>query len=377
MGRIFILGAGFSKPAGYPLGPELITLLLAEAKRRTLYQNIIEPDIESYLYYLEAAKAKKISEQQIDFEDFISFLDYEHFLGLRGSDTWSIEGNRGQIAIRNLIAYVLHKVQPSPASLPLYHRFAQNLRPDDFIFTFNYDNLLEGILHQEGIHYRLFPDRFTSIQAYSATPDMETEEVVLLKVHGSIDWFDISTFAHHEDDARRHPLYTRPRHVVFEDPGILLPEKIVSSLYWPDSPLQNIYRIKDLDSYFRSATFVMEAPLIVAPSFSKVIHLNPLKEFWDGFRKVGAYNSGVAVIGFSMPSHDDYVLQPIFHLITNFQRVKDLPTGLTKSRLKMVDLRQDVHSIAEYKSRYPFVEWEETDTYFDGFDQNAVDLLFE
>ena len=36
---------------------------------------------------------------KIDLEEFMSYLDMEHFLGLRSRDTWSEEGNEPQLMI--------------------------------------------------------------------------------------------------------------------------------------------------------------------------------------------------------------------------------------------------------------------------------------
>lgn len=113
---LYIIGAGFSKQAGLPLGKEFFNLIISNAKSKTLsngsnlYKNILEPDIELFLDYMNSTKFKSfpINKGQIDFEEFISFLDIEHFLRLRGSDHWSDIGNRSQILIRNIIAEILN-----------------------------------------------------------------------------------------------------------------------------------------------------------------------------------------------------------------------------------------------------------------------------
>ena len=111
MSSLIVIGAGFSKHAGLPLGDELFSLVIEEAKRRVLWKNIIEPDIHNYIHYLSEAKGVLVDIDEINYEDFLSFLDYEHFLELKGNDTWSNTGNRTQLAIRNLIAYVLYEFQ--------------------------------------------------------------------------------------------------------------------------------------------------------------------------------------------------------------------------------------------------------------------------
>ncbi len=378
LSSLIVLGAGFSKPAGLPLGNELFTLVIQEAKRRTLWKNIIEPDIENYLWYQEEAKGIIVNPENINFEDFLAFLDYEHFLGLKGSDTWSSEGNRSQIAIRNLIAYVLNKKQKGikHSDFELYLDFVDRLNPGDYIYTFNYDTVLETALRKRNIPYRLFPDRYKTISLFDGELETDEREVVVIKVHGSIDWFDISRFKEEDEVSKKLTIYARPKHYVFSDPSILEPRKIVNGLYWPDSPLQRIYRIKKLDTYFENKSMVIEAPLIISPSLSKTLYLQPLREFWNGFARVGAWNSRVGVIGFSMPFQDEYILQPMYHLITNFQQVKDIAPHIRKSNLKMIDYRQSPESISEYKKRFMFVDWNTTDVYFNGFDRHAIDVFF-
>ena len=77
----FILGAGFSKPAGLPLGNQLFSEILALAKLRGI-EHIISRDIEFFLQYLKRTKGKKIKEGEINLEEFISYLDIEHYLTL-------------------------------------------------------------------------------------------------------------------------------------------------------------------------------------------------------------------------------------------------------------------------------------------------------
>lgn len=378
MASLLVLGAGFSKPAGLPLGNELFKLVIEEAKRRILWKNIIEPDIMKYLYYLDEAKGINISPDEINFEDFLSFLDYEHFLGLKGSDTWSSEGNRSQLAIRNLIAYVLNRLQKEidPSDFELYLDFVDRLNPGDFIYTFNYDTVLETALHAKQIPFRLFPDSFKTIYPSHAEPDYENREVVVIKVHGSINWFDISQYEESEQYSKKEIIYSKPKHYVFSNPSRKFPQKIVNGLYWPDSTLQKIYWINYLDDYFENVSMVIEAPLIITPSLSKTLYLHPLREFWEGFSKVGALTSRVGVIGFSMPFQDEYILQPMYHLITNFQQVTDLPASIQKSNLKMIDYRPSPDLVDEYKFRYQFVDWSTTDAYFNGFNQDSLNMLF-
>src|SRR5688572_28328965 len=115
MSKLWILGAGFSKPAGLPLASELFPLLAGAARRHRvgdgdLFENILRRDIDQYLAYRSTARGID-AVHAIDFEEFMSFLDIEHYLKLRGNDHCSEQGNRSQLLVRNLIAAVLYDAE--------------------------------------------------------------------------------------------------------------------------------------------------------------------------------------------------------------------------------------------------------------------------
>ena len=129
MYRIFIIGAGFSKSAGLPLGNELWKLVLNESYLEKNFYDLLESDIYSYLEYQKQVHGQKINLEDIEIEDFISYLDVEHFLRLKGGDTFSEEGNRGQIILKVLIAKIIFKIQKNIPSkvLSLYDKFCSSL----------------------------------------------------------------------------------------------------------------------------------------------------------------------------------------------------------------------------------------------------------
>lgn len=50
MYNIFVLGAGFSKPAGLPLCDELFKEILRKSKKTDIYQNILKKEKELFFY---------------------------------------------------------------------------------------------------------------------------------------------------------------------------------------------------------------------------------------------------------------------------------------------------------------------------------------
>ena len=155
--RIFILGAGFSKPAGMPLGNEIWHEIIKRAQRLDGRAAKFNDDLEAYIEYLRDCEGIAIKPEQINFEEFMGFLDIEHYLALRGSDTWSDDGNEGQIVVKTLIGQILAERIPRHDEIPeIYLEFARRLKPNDMIITFNYDVVLERSLEAVGKPFRLF-----------------------------------------------------------------------------------------------------------------------------------------------------------------------------------------------------------------------------
>ena len=358
-----------------PLGDELFGEILAE-KERLGYYPVIDKDVARFIEYRKLVHRETLSPDQINLEDFISYLDIEHYLRLKGSDTWSDEGNPSQIAIRNLIARVLHaKANVIPAeAYKVYEAFADRLQPGDYVVTFNYDTVLETVLERVRKPYRLVPERATSPQDEFGIP--QEDEVILLKMHGSIDWFDIEPFHRACESWKQEEHYQHPRHAVFNDYSTFWPKRIADR-YYDATPLGGIYRVSDLGRYFDHPAHGVESPLILSPSFSKILYMNPLRDFWYGFYAAGSFHNRVAVIGFSLPEHDQYVLQPIGNCITIFQSPYSMISSEEKTRLKIVDRRTTQDEIDAFRRVYSFVDWDNTDCYFGGFDEDAIKLIFD
>jgi hypothetical protein len=143
-------------------------------------------DVGEYLRYCDDCGVGGQTKDSLDLEMLMSYLDIEHYLELRGSDTWSREGNESQLMIRKAIGKVIH--DRTPDKLPdCYLRFAEMLSPRDIVLTFNYDVVLEAALAHVGKRFRRYPHRFKTVNAHGGTLDSDTEEVILLKLHGSLD----------------------------------------------------------------------------------------------------------------------------------------------------------------------------------------------
>jgi hypothetical protein len=376
--RLIILGAGFSKPAGLPLASELFPLIRREAEGIGL-SHILQADIESYLRLQSAIEGKTIAAEQIDLESFISYLDIEHFLLLPGKDTWSSEGNKSQILIRNLICKILFNRQThiSKETWSLYETFASFLRPDDIVITFNYDTILETSLLRRRIPFRFSQHRLISVDYAGGIGDSDVKEVVLLKMHGSINWFDVSKYNNEAAYYQQGPFFQNPTHPIFSNHHDFLPEKIVSPNYFLDSPLNKVYYINDVRKYLDLCQYVLNAPLIISPSYAKMVYLNPLREFWTDFNGAGIMNPELIIIGFSFSPHDEYLRIPIVRAITNFQKHNRTDEiGYQSSNLKLIDFQASSQEIDKFKSQLPFIDWTKTNAFWDGLTKETIERVF-
>ncbi|MER8792586.1 SIR2 family protein [Mesorhizobium sp. M0984] len=375
--RLIILGAGFSRPAQLPLAYDLWKEIRETAaafpsdRRASKFNN----DLEHYIEFRRDAAGESLTPETVDFEDFMRFLDVEHYLGLRGGDTWSQDGNEGTIVTKYLIGSILARHVNALNTVPdLYIEFAKRLEPDDYVITFNYDTLLERALDAIGKPYRLFSTRFKEVTQFGGTIDNDRDEVVILKMHGSIDWFDRTGF---ERRIANHAKMGAPppKDIIFSDEAGLGLERLTDG---QSDPLKNIYRAKNLKALYDKDLLFMATPRILPPSATKLLYATRLNDFWEGMGNGGYYNFGMAIVGFSLPGHDDYARQILYSLVTNYQRHKweTDELGRKKTPLAIVDYFPDAASEANFRERYRFVDWSRADLSGNGFNLGSLDKIF-
>ena len=87
---------------------------------------------------------------------------------------------------------------------------------------------------------------------------------------------------------------------------------------------------------------------------------------------------GLGIIGFSLPLHDEYVLQGLYSFARNyteFGMMKDFH-GMKKLPLRLVDLQTTAEGRSAYLDRYRFINWQRAECFFEGFSNDAIDFLF-
>ncbi len=375
--RLFFLGAGFSRSAGLPLASELLNLVVDEIHRHFPAATKLDKSLERYKRY--AADTTGGETEPVDIEQFCAFLDHEHILGLRGGDTWSEDGNEDQLMLRWGVGAVLHHVTPAVADLPVqYVQFAEQLRPMDCVVTFNYDRILENTLDAVGVPYRRFPYRYAACYDMHSEVDNErsSQEVLILKVHGSIDWIDRSGY---DDNLRilarsNADAFHRRRNLVFGDTPITSHRPLVEGPRPENDPLASVMVISDLDAYYRNLNvWHHAAPLILAPSAVKLLYGAPVRALWAGVPQ-GVYAlAGLSIVGYSLPPTDPHARQILWSIGSAYSSTFGDPDWslYPKQRIKVVDLRT-AQNADKFIAAYRFLDSGITDYLLDGFDEIAA-----
>jgi hypothetical protein len=379
--RLIVLGAGFSVAADMPLAAPLWKEIIETVKRYGSEHRAKKffDDLESYIAFKKDIGGVAINPSDVDFEDFMRYCDLEHFLGLRGGNTWSEDGNEATIVVKHLIGKILSGRMVALKEIPeLYLEFARRLEPNDTVFTFNYDTLLERALEAVGKRYRLVPTRYTEVFPNgSGLLDSDTQEVTVLKVHGSIDWFDRRQYDLALANYAENNVRADPFDPVFNRVEELDLVRLADDPY-PDDALKTIYRVGNLRALHSRDIIFSSTPRLVAPSATKLLYFSRLGDLWNGWGSGGYYNYGMSIIGFSLPQHDDYARQILHTLVTTYQRYNqdrdDL--GRQKSPLTIVDFFGDDQAKAKFQDNYRFVDWSKTNLFGGGFDADCLDFVF-
>lgn len=370
---VYILGAGFSRPAGLPLGSELFAKGLHLGREKDGDLSGIETQMWWYQNYKRAAFGVELDEESIDVEDFMSFVDLRLKLGLSVDATYIDQGyiqfrDPFKNWMRYFIAWTIHLAQEaiSPENRALYIEFAKRLKPGDIVITFNYDTLLESALEEVGREYRhiFYAHPGLNWRETSQKSKWGGSKVILLKMHGSIDWFDKSYFLYcNNGRLRPYPDYKCGAHPIFDSSQFEL-RSLVGSDRSADDPLSNVYRVENLKEYFSfDDSLSHDVPLVVSPSYHKLLFINPLLEFWHGLGSAGTSISGLTIIGYSLPLYDDYARLALYYLAGR--------------RTKVVDYLQTPDEIQKYRENYKFLNWDNAECHFDGFNMEAIKMIFD
>lgn len=183
--RVFILGAGFSKPAGMPLATELTEGLVKKVSERDGLE-----DMQAWINGFQE-KLQWFNQNQtnpINIEELFHYAKFEEEIWRMQQHLCRVGRYDGETAwgkANDIMAWLSYLEEDlvellwekqKQADLDPIKQFAEHLRSGDVILTFNYDTLLEralGELKKPWSH---------------GLEDTKSDAVVVLKLHGSLDW---------------------------------------------------------------------------------------------------------------------------------------------------------------------------------------------
>jgi hypothetical protein len=167
---------------------------------------------------------------------------------------------------------------PADAIPPLYLKFVEKLQPYDRIITFNYDILLERAFEVVGKPFCLAPMRYAEVLRSFAVPDESAyDEIKILKLHGSIDWFDKKHYRLRQEDARDtgHPDFV-PDDPIFNSSRNLRTVPRVAGPRFDDDPLREVHRVLDIERLYADPPWFLATPTLIAPSTAKLVYSPPI-----------------------------------------------------------------------------------------------------
>ena len=362
--RLFILGAGFSNPAGLPLAAGLL---------RTVRENfppggVLEHDIKEWSELYPGEKC--------DLERVLAYSHMQHYLRLKGSKEYFEHDSRAIVFARPIIQETLIDASPWTSD-DLYRRFAQHLTPNDVVLTFNYDTLLEQALDEIGKSYSLTPKWWLVNRENSA------KYINLLKLHGSIDWYD----RRYHDFKRRTYREEWPGHDIPDDDPIFGPNPTVpteplsrgqTEQGFGDEILSRVFRVPDIKLlYFQIANSGCHSwdlvPFMLPLAYDKLLGYEAIAELWSGMHRTMDAYSSITIIGYSMPKHDNHAYEALGRLLVDYQRGGNKNYwGHRRVPIQIVTLAA---SAQDALTNIPFLKPDRTKVWHEGFGIEALQWL--
>ena len=311
--------------------------------------------------------------QRLDLERVLAYSHRKHYLRLRGSDEYFEHGSRSIAAVLKAIQSTL--IFATPTSTPNLHKeFAERLTPNDMVLTFNYDTLLEQSLDDIGKPYTLTPEWWIEERSSGSGQ----RYVDLLKLHGSVDWYD----RHYHDDAMRYHA-EHGDNVPDRDP-IFGPNPIVPSESLAHGPtgelgrhiLSRVFRVPNHSKYFPIQGSVIGShivPFILPPSHDKLLGFDAIVDLWWSLHHNLDAFSSIVIIGYSFPPHDSYAYEAIGHLLVNYQRVGS--NTCWEQRRVPIQLITLEESPEHARKRVPFLAPDETRVWHRGFSLDSLSWI--
>jgi hypothetical protein len=364
--RLFILGAGFSKPAGLPLGAELLEWVrgrLQSEFRLAGWDGPLEKEISEWQELYPA--------NELTLEAVLAYSHRKHFLQLIGSDEYFSHSSRTIAATRQAVQALLLACMQQP--IPnLYSKFVARLTPWDTLLTFNYDTLLEDALDAAGRPFSLTPEWWIE----RGQADFTKRYVEVLKLHGSIDWYDRAPYEIEREHFNRTGTQVPDRHPLFSPSADVPTESLAREPVARDDVeelLRRIVRVPDHSRRFPIGPYWEAVPFLLPPAHDKLLGHDPSRALWRDLHRAYRYCSAVVIVGYSMPAYDGYAYEALGRVLIDYQR------GRSKTEFGHRRVPVQVITLADSETavltNIPFLKAERTRIWTRGFSPQALEWL--
>ena len=367
--RLFILGAGFSKPAGLPLSIELLEYIRRNVKychQSYGWDGPLEEEIREWknLY----------PDEEENLEQVLAYSHRKHYLRLDGPERYFSDGSRTIVAMRENVQNILmsHTPEITPS---LYLKFSGRLIPLDTILTFNYDTLLEQSLDDLNKPYSHTPEWW--LKREELGEPLTWRYVDILKLHGSIDWYDKKYYDETRAWLRKNGGGVPDECPLF-GPNPTVP---ISSLsrgrtdeIYGQNILSRVYRVPDHKKYYPVYKNMRSrvVPFILPLSYDKLFGHEPVLDFWENLHRIQHDFSSISIIGYSMPKHDSYAYEALGHICVEYQKREQNKWERTRIPIQVITLADSDTKALE---NFPFLNPTKTRVWSKGFSEESLKWL--
>lgn len=300
---VYVIGAGFSKEAGYPLTREFTYKTTINNFRKNLKKKEISRMENVTSYFLDRIKQKYCKN---DIEDVLNHLSVAEYLDMASTTEFKSKLYLSSNIYMDLIWYIVKILQwKSKQKIPKeYFQFVKNIYENgDSIISFNYDMLIETVLRELDI-----------VCDYGFNQKPIKNAQMLLKMHGSVNWsqcINCEYIALFSDNISVKILSGNEKCPNCKKAG--LAAVIVPPVLYKEN-------------YFRNSELV--------------------KTVWGHANEILSKAKKIVFIGFSMRT-SDYYAQELFKLSSNMNRTKIdcLIVTKPKSKDEMNNLRKRYREI--------------------------------
>lgn len=299
---VFIMGAGFSAEAGCPVMSNFFDMsrkIFRRSERNEFIERTLPDfyDVEKSIGELNSMQAKAYLDLE-NIETLFGALEFGSMINKFGNKSIKeIEALRDSLikVIVTTIEYSAdyqftlpsYKIHPSPKYISFFERLNSYKYNCNLSFiTFNYDLIIDVGLEALSMQYN-----------YSLE-DSNFSEIPLLKLHGSLNWFD---------KYGKIKIYPWPDKEYLSN---LLSDEIKKENEDEDEVGLITFRNPDPKIYHKFLPIGSEiiksgrVPLIVPPTLNKFKYQEQLKNIWSKAASVLSEAELVFIIGYSMPETD-------------------------------------------------------------------------